>query len=79
VRLGGFKERWYDARHILAAFAGAAEPDRTSLVALVEIKANEVLVRGLDCLDGTPLIDLKPDRCSFTPLAPPQKGDFETG
>ena len=24
------------------------------------------------------LIDLKPDRCNFTPLAPPQKGDFET-
>jgi len=27
----------------------------------------------------TPLIDLKPDRCLFTPLAPPQPGDFETG
>jgi len=37
-----------------------------------------VLVRGLDCLDGTPLIDLKPDRCQFTPVAPPQPGDFET-
>jgi hypothetical protein len=24
------------------------------------------------------LIDLKPDRCEFTPLAPPQAGDFET-
>ena len=30
-----------------------------------------MLVRGLDCLDETPLIDLKPDRCDFTPLAPP--------
>ena len=37
-----------------------------------------VLVRGLDCLDETPLLDLKPDRCEFTPLAPPQAGDFET-
>jgi tRNA (Thr-GGU) A37 N-methylase len=32
-------------------------------------------VRGLDCLDGTPLIDLKPDRTLFTPLAPRQPGD----
>ena len=42
------------------------------------IEGNAVLVRGLDCLDETPLIDLKPDRCEFTPLAPPQAGDFET-
>ena len=28
-------------------------------------------------LDGTPLIDLKPDRCLFTPFAPPPPGDFE--
>ncbi len=31
-----------------------------------------------DAADGTPLIDIKPDRCLFTPVAPPQKGDFET-
>jgi tRNA (Thr-GGU) A37 N-methylase len=36
-----------------------------------------VLVRGLDCLDETPLLDIKPDRCEFTPLAA-QAGDFET-
>ena len=41
-------------------------------------EGNTVLVRGLDCLDGTPLLDIKPDRCEFTPLAPPQAGDFET-
>jgi tRNA (adenine37-N6)-methyltransferase len=35
-------------------------------------------VRGLDCLDETPLLDLKPDRTLFKPLAPPQPGDFET-
>ena len=34
--------------------------------------ADALRVRGLDCLDGTPLIDLKPDRCLFTPLAPEQ-------
>lgn len=54
-------------------------PIGTSLAALVGIEGPVVLVRGLDCLDGTPLIDLKPDRCTFTPLAPPQPGDFETG
>ena len=54
-------------------------PIGTSLAALVGIEGGTVLVRGLDCLDGTPLVDLKPDRCAFTPLAPPQPGDFETG
>ncbi len=54
-------------------------PLGTSLAALVGIEGATVLVRGLDCLDGTPLIDLKPDRCAFTPLAPPQPGDFEVG
>ena len=54
-------------------------PIGTSLAALVAVEGATVLVRGLDCLDGTPLIDLKPDRCAFTPLAPPQPGDFETG
>ena len=54
-------------------------PSGTSLAALVGIEGSTVLVRGLDCLDGTPLIDLKPDRCAFTPLAPPQSGDFQVG
>jgi len=27
--------------------------------------------------DGTPRLDLKPGRCQFRPLAPPQRGDFE--
>ena len=50
----------------------------TSIVKLVGVEGNVILVRGLDCLDETPLIDVKPDRCEFTPLAPPQAGDFET-
>src|SRR5882672_10496329 len=53
-------------------------PIATSIVKLVAIEGNVILVRGLDCLDETPLLDLKPDRCEFTPLAPPQAGDFET-
>jgi tRNA-Thr(GGU) m(6)t(6)A37 methyltransferase TsaA len=47
-------------------------PIGTSLVTLVGIEGANVLVRGLDCLDGTPLIDLKPDRCAYTPVAPPR-------
>ncbi|MFM2421611.1 MAG: hypothetical protein RL291_141 [Pseudomonadota bacterium] len=45
-------------------------PIGTSLCRLVGIENGVVLVRGLDCLDNTPLIDLKPDRCSYSPLAP---------
>lgn len=54
-------------------------PIGTSIATLVGIEGANVLVRGLDCLDGTPLLDLKPDRTLFTPIAPPQPGDFETG
>jgi tRNA-Thr(GGU) m(6)t(6)A37 methyltransferase TsaA len=54
-------------------------PIGTSIVALVGVEGSTLLVRGLDCLDGTPLIDIKPDRCQFTPLAPPQPGDFQIG
>jgi tRNA-Thr(GGU) m(6)t(6)A37 methyltransferase TsaA len=53
-------------------------PLGTSMVKLIGIEGSTVLVRGLDCLDETPLLDLKPDRCEFTPLAPPQPGDFQT-
>lgn len=49
-------------------------PIGTSLVQLLRIEASVVVVRGLDCLDGTPLIDLKPDRCAFTPQAPAKPG-----
>jgi tRNA-Thr(GGU) m(6)t(6)A37 methyltransferase TsaA len=54
-------------------------PIGTQIVRLVGVEGATVLVRGLDCLDGTPLIDLKPDRCAYTPLAPAQAGDEEVG
>lgn len=53
-------------------------PIGTSIATLVAIHGNVLTVRGLDCLDGTPLLDLKPDRSLFTPIAPPQPGDLET-
>lgn len=39
-------------------------PIASSIVELVAIEGTTVQVRGLDCLDGTPLIDLKPDRAT---------------
>lgn len=54
-------------------------PIGTQIVTLVAVEGNAVLVRGMDCIDGTPLLDIKPDRSLFTPIAPPQPGDFETG
>ena len=38
-------------------------PIGLSRVALVRIEGPRIIVRGLDCLDGTPLLDIKPDRC----------------
>jgi len=54
-------------------------PIGTSIATLVGVEGSTMLVRGLDCLDGTPLLDIKPDCALFTPIAPPQAGDFETG
>lgn len=53
-------------------------PVGTSIVVLERVEGARLFVRGMDCLDGTPLIDLKPERTLFKPIAPPQKGDFET-
>lgn len=54
-------------------------PIGTSIAAVVGVDGNVLQVRGLDCLDGTPLLDIKPERSRFMPIAPPQPGDFETG
>jgi tRNA-Thr(GGU) m(6)t(6)A37 methyltransferase TsaA len=53
-------------------------PIGTSIAHFVSRDGNVLLVRGMDCLDDTPLLDLKPDRTLFTPIAPPQAGDFQT-
>jgi tRNA-Thr(GGU) m(6)t(6)A37 methyltransferase TsaA len=47
-------------------------PIGTSLVKLVRVEPGALVVRGLDCIDGTPLLDIKPDRCAFSPKAPPK-------
>jgi tRNA-Thr(GGU) m(6)t(6)A37 methyltransferase TsaA len=42
-------------------------PIASAVVELVSIEETTLAVRGLDCLDGTPLIDLKPDRTASAP------------
>jgi tRNA (adenine37-N6)-methyltransferase len=39
-------------------------PIASSVVALVAVEGTSLHVRGLDCLDGTPLVDLKPERAA---------------
>ncbi len=49
-------------------------PIGTAMVALERVEGDTLVVRGLDCLDGTPLIDIKPSRCEFSPKAPDKPG-----
>jgi hypothetical protein len=76
------RKNWPYVRHFyfhLIDQEWGPNPIGTSIVLLVGIEGPVVLVRGLDCVDGTPLLDLKPDRTLFTPIAPAQAGDFEIG
>jgi tRNA-Thr(GGU) m(6)t(6)A37 methyltransferase TsaA len=38
-------------------------PIASSIVALERVEGSSLFVRGLDCVDGTPLIDVKPEHC----------------
>lgn len=51
-------------------------PIATSIAILEAIEGPRLAVRGLDCLDGTPLLDIKPDRTTFVPLAISPLGSF---
>jgi tRNA-Thr(GGU) m(6)t(6)A37 methyltransferase TsaA len=41
-------------------------PIALSRVKLEGVEGGVLLVRGLDCLDGTPLLDIKPHRCNHS-------------
>jgi tRNA (Thr-GGU) A37 N-methylase len=41
-------------------------PIANSLVRLLAVEGTTLVVRGLDCLDGTPLLDVKPEHGSHT-------------
>jgi tRNA-Thr(GGU) m(6)t(6)A37 methyltransferase TsaA len=49
-------------------------PIGSSVVLLEAVDGDRLRVRGLDCLDGTPLLDIKPYRGEFTPKAAPKYG-----
>lgn len=44
-------------------------PIGLSTVRLIRCEGDRLIVRGLECVSGTPLIDIKPDRKHFSPLA----------
>jgi tRNA-Thr(GGU) m(6)t(6)A37 methyltransferase TsaA len=48
-------------------------PIATSIVRLERIDGGTLFVRGLDCIDGTPLLDLKPARDLYRPPDPPSE------
>lgn len=50
-------------------------PIGLSHVRLIRRDGPVLVVKGLDCLDKTPLIDIKPNRCEFTPKAPEKAAD----
>lgn len=45
-------------------------PVASSVVKLVSIEGSVLTVRGLDCVDGTPLIDIKPEHKPGKPPCP---------
>lgn len=50
-------------------------PIGTSLVKLIRRDGATLVVQGLDCLDGTPLVDIKPNRCAYSPQVPAKTAD----
>jgi len=65
-----------DGTHYYGTFA-LRSPQRPNPIGLSRVRLERVegavlVVRGLDCLDATPLIDIKPVTCEFTPKAPPK-------
>jgi tRNA-Thr(GGU) m(6)t(6)A37 methyltransferase TsaA len=55
-----------DARASLGTLAlrspNRPNPIATSVVTVVAVEEEALVVRGLDCVDGTPLLDIKPER-----------------
>lgn len=50
-------------------------PIGLSRVRLIRREGPVLTVKGLDCIDKTPLLDIKPNRCEFTPQAPSKPAD----
>ena len=65
------RQRPHGAGRLIGTFALRSpvrpNPIASSQVRLVRRTEAHLIVRGLDCVDGTPLVDLKPDRCPVPP------------
>ncbi|MEY2467662.1 MAG: tRNA (adenine37-N6)-methyltransferase [Actinomycetota bacterium] len=84
----GFDEIETGARHpreredwpLVGIFAqrGKSRPNRigTTTVEIVSIDGLSVRVRGLDAIDGTPVVDLKPYMLEFAPRSPVREPDW---
>jgi tRNA-Thr(GGU) m(6)t(6)A37 methyltransferase TsaA len=54
---------------------GKARPNRIGLTraAIVAVNGKTLRVRGLDAVDGTPVLDVKPWMREFAPIGPPRQ------
>jgi tRNA-Thr(GGU) m(6)t(6)A37 methyltransferase TsaA len=51
-------------------------PIAVSAVPIIAVEANALVVRGLDCIDGTPVLDIKPYVAAFDRVAAPLMPDW---
>jgi len=54
-------------------------PIGSTIAKLISVETDGLMVRGMDCVDGTPLLDIKPDRPRFTPITVRQPRDDAVG
>jgi tRNA-Thr(GGU) m(6)t(6)A37 methyltransferase TsaA len=60
--LVGLQPRHLDAPRGVFALRSPARPNPVSLsvVELIRVEGTRLMIRGIDCRDGTPLVDIKP-------------------
>ncbi|MEL4025129.1 SAM-dependent methyltransferase [Lysinibacillus endophyticus] len=80
----------YEARHprnnpdfpLVGIFAqrGKNRPNKlgVTIVKLIEVKNRQLLVEGLDAIDGTPIIDIKPVMNEFLPVEKVKQPNWST-
>lgn len=68
-----------DVKHGVFATRAPARPNPIgiSVVELLEIHNNQLIVSGVDMIDGTPLLDIKPYVPTFDPIRAPRTGWLE--
>ncbi|RTR38198.1 hypothetical protein EKG38_14635 [Shewanella canadensis] len=54
-------------------------PIGLSIVEIDRVEANRIFVRGIDLLDGTPILDIKPYIQSFDNIKDTKDGWYENG